>query len=201
MNSSAQHTFWEDAQALVTATLIIMLGILLLKSAHMVTGGTTGLALLADYALGWRFGVTLFVINLPFYWLGWRSLGRAFTVKTFAAVALLSLWSEYLPDWLVLEPVNPVFAALLSGMLIGTGMLMLIRHQASLGGVGILAIYLQKSRGWHMGKVQMAVDGLIVLLALIMTEPMVVLYSLMAMAALNAVLLMNHKPGRYRVVP
>jgi uncharacterized membrane-anchored protein YitT (DUF2179 family) len=84
----------------------------------------------------------LFVINLPFYVFGWLKLGRVFTLKTFTAVALLSIYVEVLPQWLGFSHLNPVFAAVMAGLLAGTGILILIRHGASLGGVTITAVYL-----------------------------------------------------------
>ena len=135
-----QHSIFEDVQAILSATLIIALGLLTLKTAGMVTGGTTGMALLLHYLTGWRLGMVLFFLNLPFYWLAWQRLGVRFTLKTFISVGVLSIWTELLPMWLGFSNLNPLFAAVMSGILIGLGLLMLFRHQASLGGVGILAV-------------------------------------------------------------
>ena len=44
------------------------------------------------------------------------------------------------------------------GLLVGNGLLVLIRHRASLGGLGVLAVYLQETRGWRAGTVQMLMD-------------------------------------------
>jgi hypothetical protein len=52
-----------------------------------------------------------------------------------------------------------VFSAVMSGLLAGTGILILMRHQASLGGLGALAFYLQQRRGWRAGTVQMLCDA------------------------------------------
>lgn len=70
----------------------------------------------------------------------------------------------------------------------------------SAGGVGILALYLQDRYGWRAGKVQMAVDCCIVLLALWSVEPLRVAWSIAGAVALNLVLAMNHRPGRYMAV-
>ncbi len=50
--------------------------------------------LLIHYATHLPFGVVFFVINLPFYWLSVRRMGAAFTLKTFCAVGLVSLFSD-----------------------------------------------------------------------------------------------------------
>lgn len=194
---SSKHSIIEDVQAIASATLIIALGVMVFKTAGLITGGTTGLALLLHYMTGWRFGLLLFVINLPFYWLAWQKIGADFTLKTFISVGLLSVWSELLPNWLVFAKINPWFAAVLAGLLVGIGLLMLFRHQASLGGVGILAVYLQKSRGWRAGYVQLCVDAVIILCAFLVTTPTQVGISIIGAVVLNILLAINHKPGRY----
>ena len=139
----------------------------------------------------------LFVINLPFYWLAWQKIGATFTLKTFISVGLLSVWSELLPNWVAFAKLNPWFAAILAGLLVGIGLLMLFRHQASLGGVGILAVYLQKTRGWRAGYVQLFVDGLILLGAFFVATPIQAGISILGAVVLNILLAINHKPGRY----
>lgn len=195
--ATEKHTLAEDALALVTGTLFLALAVMFLGQARLLTGGTAGMAFLLHYATGLGFGPAFFLINLPFYWLAWRRMGTAFTVKTFAAVALLSAFSEWGPQVLQFTHVHPAVAAIAGGLLAGTGLLVLFRHRASLGGVGVLAVYLQQRWGWRAGKVQMAVDVAIMLLALWLAEPLRVLYSLLGVVALNTVLVVNHKPGRY----
>ncbi|MEY4752876.1 MAG: hypothetical protein RJA44_551 [Pseudomonadota bacterium] len=192
-----RHSPFDDAQALLSGTLLIALAVLMYRHAGLLSGGTSGLAFLAHYAAGWRFGLVFFVLNLPFYWLAWRRMGRAFTFKTIAAVLLLSLQTELLPRWLSFAVLAPPLAALLGGVLMGTGFLILFRHRASLGGVGILALALQEQRGWRAGHVQMAVDALIVACAFALVEPQRVLLSIGGAVALNMVLAINHRPGRY----
>ncbi len=195
-----QHTLFEDAQALLTGTLFISLAVMLFNHAGLLTGGTAGLAFLLHYASGVSFGKLFFLINLPFYWLAWRRMGRAFTRKTFAAVALLSVLTEFQPLVLHIESLHPLYAALIGGLLMGAGFLMLFRHHASLGGVGIVALVLQRDRNWSAGKVQGVVDCAIVLAALFVVEPARIGYSLVGALALNLTLAVNHRPGRYVVV-
>lgn len=192
-----RHTRLEDAQALVTGTLLIALAVVMYRHAGLLSGGTSGLAFLGHYASGARFGVWFFLLNLPFYWLAWRRMGRAFTFKTFAAVGLLSLEVELLPQWIGFAQLQPLYASVMGGVLMGTGFLILFRHRASLGGVGILALVLQEERGWRAGHVQMAVDAVIVAGALVIVPWPKVAISIAGAMALNMVLAVNHRPGRY----
>jgi len=194
------HTTIEDTLALFTGVLLISVGVAFFTSAGLLTGGTAGLAFLLHYATGITFGKLFFVLNLPFYWLAWRKMGRAFTFKTFLAILLLSVLTELQSRFLQINNLQPLYAAIAGGLITGTGFLVLFRHRCSLGGVGILALYLQDRYGWRAGKVQMGVDCSIVALALFTVQPMQVLWSIVGAVALNLVLAMNHRPGRYTAV-
>ena len=197
MTTASDHSLFEDLQALVSGTLLFAFAIVLFRQAGLLTGGTAGLAFLGHYASGISFGLLYFLINIPFYIFGLLALGKAFTLKTFAAVALLSLYSEVLPRWIHIENIHPVFAAIIGGLLAGAGLLMLVRHRASLGGLGVMAIYLQKKRGWSAGTLQMIADGFIVCGALAIVDPLRVGLSILGALVLNMVLAINHRPGRY----
>ena len=198
--AAPRHSVLEDLQALATGTLFVALGVMLFKQAGMVTGGTAGIAFVMHYAAGWPFGAVFFVINLPFYVLAWRRMGPRFTIKTFLAVGLLALLTELLPRWLVLGAVHPLFAAIGGGLLAGAGFLILFRHQASLGGLNVLVLWLQDHRGWRAGKVQMGIDLAILLAATPWLDAQRLALSVLGALALNFALAVNHKPGRYVAV-
>jgi uncharacterized membrane-anchored protein YitT (DUF2179 family) len=192
-----RHTPFEDAQALITATLLVALGIGMYRHAGLLTGGTAGIAFLTYYATGWGFGPVFFVINLPFAWFAVRTMGWGFAIKSLVAVALLSAFSEALPLVLRFDWLQPVYAAVMGGFLIGVGLLMLFRHHASLGGLNVLVLWLQQRFGWRAGAVQMGLDCLIVVAALAIVPPPLVAISVLGAVALNLVVAVNHKPGRY----
>lgn len=192
-----RHTLLDDAQAVVTGALFVALALMLFRQAGLMTGGTAGIALVLHYASGWRFGVLFFVANLPFYWLAWRRMGRRFTLKTFAAVALLSALSEALPHWLAIQHIDPVFAALAGGLLAGAGFLILFRHRASLGGLNVLVLWLQERFGWRAGYTQLACDLAILLASSPWVDAQRLALSVLAAAAMNVALAVNHRADRY----
>ncbi|MGM9489496.1 YitT family protein [Ideonella sp. YS5] len=192
-----RHSFFDDVQALVTGTLFVSIGLAMFRHAGLMTGGTVGLAFLAHYASGLPFGALFFTINLPFYWLAWRRMGRRFTLKTLAAVTLLAGLSEVLPTWFQLQRVSPWFAAVGGGLLVGAGFIILFRHRASLGGLNVLVLWLQERFGWRAGYVQLAIDGVILLASWPWIDAQRLALSVLAAAAMNFSLAVNHRPGRY----
>ncbi len=192
-----RHRPHEDIQALVTGTLFVALGVVMFGRTGLLTGGTAGIAFLIHYATGWNFGLVFFCINLPFYGLAYKRMGLQFTLKTFASVALLATISNLLPQLISIGVINPVFAALSGGLLMGTGMLILFRHRASLGGFNVLVLYLQERYGWRAGLIQMALDCTIVVLAFALTDWWHIALSVLGAVVLNQTLAINHRTGRY----
>ncbi len=142
-----RHRFYEDLLAIPLGSLMVSIGVVLFAKATVLTGGAAGLALLLQFALGWNFSVLFFVINLPFYWLALRRMGLPFTLRTIAAVALISFFVWATPLWLRIESVAPLYAAIAGGVAMGLGLLALARHRTAIGGVNILALYLQERHG------------------------------------------------------
>ncbi|MDP9929582.1 YitT family protein [Variovorax paradoxus] len=192
-----RHSGFDDAQAIFSGTLFVAIAMMLFGQAGLLTGGTAGVAFLLHYATGVSFGKLFFLVNLPFYWFAWRHMGRAFTVKTFLAIALLSAMTDLAPRYISIDSLHPALAAVLGGLLLGTGCLFLARHRASLGGATVLTLYLQEKRGWPAGKVQIGIDCAVVLLALFVIPPQRVGGSVLAAVVMGLFLWVNHKPGRY----
>ncbi|HAT32747.1 MAG TPA: hypothetical protein DCW29_18450 [Janthinobacterium sp.] len=192
-----RHSLFEDVQALLTGTLVVALGIAMYKNAGLLTGGITGVAFLLHYATGINFGLLLVGINLPFYVFALKRMGLAFTVKSLVALTLVAVFSEYSPLLLRFECLHPVVAGIVGGMLMGVGMLILFRHKASLGGLSVLVLYLQETRGWRAGKVQMGFDCAIVLGSAFIMSPTLIAISILGAVVLNLSLATNHKKGRY----
>lgn len=192
-----RHHWLEDLQAIVTAAAFASLGLRLLSHAGLLTGGLTGVALLLTRLLPLTFGQLFLLLNLPFAWLAVRQLGWRFTLKSFAAIALTSGLADWLHLAVRLEYLHPLYAAVLGGFLLGIALLILFRHQACLGGLNVLAIWLQRDRGVRAGVFQLVVDSGVLLASLFVVSPGTIALSLVGAVALNVVLAVNHRPGRY----
>ena len=192
-----RHSALEDVHALLIGSSFIAVGLTLLKAAGLVTGGVAGVALIISYLSDWPVGIIFFVLNLPFYVLAQRTLGWAFTFKTLATNLLLAGLAWGMPHWLKVGGIDPIFAAVFGGTIIGMGILALARNRSSVGGVGVLALYLQERRGISAGKVQMAADCVVVAAAFFTITFDKLLLSIASAVALSAVIIANHKPGRY----
>nr|WP_314901260.1 YitT family protein [uncultured Deefgea sp.] len=191
------HTLLDDLQGMLSGVILVALGIQFFKQAGLLTGGATGLAFIVFYLGRLPYGLILFVLNLPFYIFAYRVMGKELTLKTFACVASLALMTEWIPHLISFKTVNPIFAGLMGGLLAGVGILILIRHKASLGGVTVLALYLQKTKGWRAGHVQLMVDLGILAIGMLIVSWQQMAISIFSAFILNMVIATNHKTGRY----
>ena len=197
MTDPKTHSLLEDAQGLAFGTTMAAFGIVILTHLGLITGQTAGLAVLISYATGWSFGAVFFAINIPFYILGYRRMGLAFTIKTFAAVALLSVLSIFIGGWVSFATLNPIFGAILFGFISGAALLAIFRHGASLGGIGILALLLQDRTGFRAGHTQLIFDAALFLAALTMLPPTTVAISFLGAVVVNVTIAINHRRDRY----
>ena len=197
MTDPKTHSLLEDAQGLAFGTTMAAFGIVILTHLGLITGQTAGLAVLISYATGWSFGAVFFAINIPFYILGYRRMGLAFTIKTFAAVALLSVLSVFIGGWVSFATLNPIFGAILFGFISGAALLAIFRHGASLGGIGILALLMQDRTGFRAGHTQLIFDAALFLAALTMLPPTTVAISFLGAVVVNVTIAINHRRDRY----
>lgn len=192
-----RHRPYEDVLAILTGTLVVSLGVVIYSKAVLLTGSTAGLALLLQYATGTSFWLMFSLVNLPFYLLAIKRLGWLFAMRTFIAVSLVSLFSRLTGEWVEFARLDPLYATVAGGALMGMGLLILFRHRTGLGGINILAIYLQEKCGIRAGYFQLAVDLAILAAAFFVLPPANLMLSILGATVVNMMLAINHKPGRY----
>ncbi|RAU18321.1 YitT family protein [Nitrincola tibetensis] len=179
--------------------LLVALGVHLLNASGLLISGTAGMGMILTRLTELSFGQLFFLINLPFYVLAVRTLGWAFTLRTFCSISLLSVMSELMHRYIHIE-IDPLMAAVLGGMLVGFGLIILFRHNASLGGLNILAVYLERRFSIHAGKTTLVGDCCVLICALVFFELVQVGYSLIAFLLLSSVVGRYHRPPVWAIV-
>lgn len=195
--SPIPHSPLDDVQGLSLGIFLCGLGIHVLTTAGLMTGQTAGIAVILSYAFGWSFGLTFFVINLPFYLLAWRRLGAEFTIKSLLSVTLLSVVTEILPLGITIQSLHPALAAMIFGACAGIGLLALFRHKGSMGGLGVVALLVQDQTGFRAGYVQLISDAAIFAVAALIFPLPAILWSLLGAVILNLTIAVNHRRDRY----
>lgn len=179
--------------AIIEGCFLVALGFFFLQSSNLLIGGTGGLAAITNSVYEISLGTWFFLINLPFFIIAIKQMGKSFTIKSIISIALVSVLSDALSSMMVISVIPLWLAALIGGGLIGIGLLLVFRNGASLGGVNILALYIEKYYGIHSGKVILVIDMLVLTLAFQVYSTEQVLYSVVASLVLSSVIGRYHK--------
>jgi len=192
-----RHNLFEDAIAMLAGTMMVSFGVLFFKQSGLMTGGTAGLALLITKIIPVSFGTVFFLLNLPFYYLAIKRMGWGFTIKTFIAIGLVSFISNHQGMVIHVDKLQPLYACIFGNILLGVGFVILFRHKSSLGGINILALYIQEKTGFKAGWLQMGVDTSILLLSLKYIGFYQLFISIVGIVIVNLIIAMNHRKDRY----
>lgn len=190
------HSVPEDIYAIIISMVFVAVGLVLLRSAGLVTCGVAGVALLASYAFPCSAGTLFTLVNLPLLLLAYFTMGTRFTIKSVVASLGVTFALEAMPQAFLVAFVDPMFAAFVGGTLCGMGALALARHGTGTG-TGIVTLWLQRKCGINAGITQAGIDAAILLAALSTLPAGRVGWSALAAAAMSAMVMAWHRPGRY----
>ncbi|WP_166243270.1 YitT family protein [Paenibacillus turpanensis] len=182
---------------LLLGCLLTAVGILFLKQAQAVTGGTAGLSLGLSYLWGLPFGVLFVGVNAPFFVFSWVRMGARFTLLSIAASVILSglaSLGSLLPDWHLPMLVGEV----IGGVFIGLGVSVLFMGGASFGGANILSLYLHQKYKWNPGIVNFVFDFIVLLISFSMIGIMKAACSALSIVVTSWMI--SRFKGRYRSV-
>ncbi|WP_417527239.1 YitT family protein [Marinomonas shanghaiensis] len=182
--------------SILEGCLLVALGLHILNSAGLLISGTAGVGMILLRLTDLSFGQLFFLLNLPFYLLAWYTLGRAFTLRTFASVSLLSILTELMQQYVYLS-IHPILSGALGGLLVGFGLIILFRHNASLGGLNILSVYLERRFEIHASRTTLVADILVLIAAVIFLDLSHLGYSLLAFLLLSSVVGRYHRPPKW----
>ncbi|WP_042455239.1 YitT family protein [Neobacillus dielmonensis] len=142
---------------------------LFLVPADIYSSGFTGIAqllsrVLDDYTpIHVSMGLLLLILNIPVAILGWKKVGRSFTIYSFISVALSSLFLELIPVKPVSEDIllNSVFG----GVIVAAGIGITLKWGASTGGLDIIAMVLSRIKDKPIGPYMFILNFAIIITA------------------------------------
>jgi len=141
MATTSRHLL--NAALIVAAILSAAFGIKgFLLSSHFIDGGVTGVSMLLGTVTGVPLSVVLPVVNLPFIAIGFRQMGRAFTIRSILGIGGLAIVLAFVP----FPDVTPdlLLTAVFGGFFLGAGIGLAVRGGAVLDGTEIAALLISK---------------------------------------------------------
>lgn len=121
---------------------------------HIIDGGITGISLLVQALTGVPFSLLIVVLNLPFFYLGYRRLGAGLAVSSTYAIVVLSLFSSIFEE---MKPAttDPFLSTIFGGIIIGIGVGIVIKSGGSTDGTEIVAIWMDSKSSFSVGEIIM----------------------------------------------
>lgn len=159
---SELKNFFQKWLHIVLGCLVTASGLIILKHSHVITGGTAGLSLSLSYLFHAKFHYLFILLNIPFIIFSFFKMGRSFTLRTVAAIGLLSALTS-IDTVLSNFSVPSLAGSIVGGIVVGVGICTLFNNGASIGGSTILALYLQKRYQLDPGKTNFAFDFMVLL--------------------------------------
>jgi len=155
---------------------VFALGVnLFLSPADVYTTGLLGLSQELSTILTYLFNtpditsILYLVLNIPAILLGWFKVGKKFTLRTFYAVILLSFFTALIPSDKVFIT-DKLLAIITSGLFMGAGVGITLKHGSSTGGTDIFALFISLFRGKSFGVYNLALNSIVILLAILLNQ-------------------------------
>ncbi len=150
---------------------------------NIASGGLTGFAQIIHHIFpAVPVGVSVIVLNVPLFILGWKLIGGKLLVGSLWAMFISSIIIDLLAmlEW---KPTDPILAAIFGGVCMGLSLGLIIQQGSTTGGTDLLARLLKLKLAWlPMGKLLLAIDlVVIVLVAAVFGELNTALYGAIAM--------------------
>ncbi len=149
----------------------------------LVTGGTSGMALLLHYLLHLPTGAMMIAVNIPLLLLGARYLGRSFMIRSIVTIVLSSIFIDLLYEIFHVKSLtnDVILASIFGGVCVGIGLGCVLSGNASAGGSTILAKIIASKTMIKASTVMLVIDVMIIVsIALIFKNIDLALWSLVS---------------------
>ena len=119
---------------------------------NIIDGGIVGVSIILSYLTKINLGLLIFVINIPFFFLAFNKIGKKFVIQTFYAIGMLSLAVNFLTVHHLPTTHDLLLATVFGGIVLGTGVGLVLKNEGSLDGTEIMSLVLSKKFGFSVGE-------------------------------------------------
>ncbi|KOS64064.1 YitT family protein [Lysinibacillus sp. FJAT-14222] len=165
----------------IAGAAIIAIGFnIFLLPNQVASGGVSGISTILHGIFGWNPGFVQYAFNIPLFTAGVLLLGKKFGIKSFIGTVTLPFIVLLTNSW---EPWtdNPLLGALFGGIVVGLGIGLVFKGNASTGGTDLLAQIITKYTGISLGTSVLLIDGIIAISAAIVFDLEKGLYALIGL--------------------
>jgi len=176
--------------------IVASIGIgLFIVPAKLVSGGVTGIATILYYTLNISVGMSMLFINIPLFLLGVKTFGREYGAKTLFGIIMLSVYVDLVRSIIGVDNIidftkgsNFLLAPLFGGILLGSGLGLILKFGGSTGGTDIIAQIVHKITKIPLGYCMMLNDTIILVSGIAIFGIEKGLYAIITMFTMNVVI-------------
>ncbi|MER2120865.1 MAG: YitT family protein [Solibacillus sp.] len=178
--SSVKNSVMEYVFVIVGAAVIAFGFNVFLFPNQVASGGVSGISTILHGMFGWNAGIVQYAFNIPLFIAGVLVLGKKFGIKSFIGTIALPFFVILTESW---DPwtLNPLLGAIFGGIVVGLGIGLVFKGNASTGGTDLLAQIITKYTGLTLGTSVLFIDGLIAVSAAIVFDLEKGLYALIGL--------------------
>ena len=118
----------------------------------VLDGGINGISIIFSKLFNLPLSVLVVVLNIPFMYIGYKHLGKAFLYRTIYAIVAFSLFLEVFHKFDAFTE-EILLATVFGGMLLGVGVGIIIRFGGCIDGTESLAMVISKKTNFSVGQI------------------------------------------------
>ncbi|WP_342535083.1 YitT family protein [Lysinibacillus sp. FSL K6-1151] len=180
MRHDVRDNIVEYVYVIVGAAVIAIGFNVFLLPNQVASGGVSGISTILHGLFGWNPGIVQYAFNVPLFIAGVLLLGKKFGIKSFIGTITLPFIVLLTNSW---EPWtdNALLGALFGGIVVGLGIGLVFKGNASTGGTDLLAQIITKFTGLSLGTSVLLIDGIIAISAAVVFDLEKGLYALIGL--------------------
>lgn len=126
---------------------------------NIIDGGVVGISMILSYITKYNLGLLILVLNIPFLCLAFTKMGKYFVFQTLYAVTMLAIGINIFQSYHITDDL--LLATVFGGIILGTGVGIVLKNEGSLDGTEIMSLVLSKKFGLSVGEIIMAFNVII----------------------------------------
>ncbi len=130
---------------------------------NVIDGGVIGVSMIISHVSKFNLGLIVVILNLPFILLAFKKMGKLFVFQTLYANLILALFLNVFHSYKVTGDI--LLATVFGGIVLGIGVGLILKNEASLDGTEILSLLVSKKFGFSVGEFIMGINLFIYLVA------------------------------------
>ncbi|HUW65976.1 MAG TPA: YitT family protein [Spirochaetia bacterium] len=147
----------------------------------LLSGGVSGLALIAHYTLSFPFYLGIFALNLPVFVWGLKMLDRKLIVYSAVGAGMIIVMLPLLGPYIPKPNIDIFLASIASGVVGGLGSGITFRQGASMGGTDIISLIMKKKKNISIGTTSFYCNIFIIALSLFFFDMKIAMYTAISM--------------------